>query len=90
MEFSAKSLLSKRVMSIDARELGILENIYISQNSGNMIYISIAKNEYSKYKKEKETILIPFNSICAIKDYIIVNNKNISLENKKNDQHNKI
>ncbi len=78
MKFSAKSILSKKVMSTDARELGLLENIYISQDSGNMIYISIYQKEQLKYNKDKKTILIPFNSICAIKDYIIVDKEKIN------------
>lgn len=78
MKYSAKSLLSKKVMSTDAIELGILDNIYISQKSGDMIYISIIQKEQQKYKKDVKTILIPFNSICAIKDYIIVEKEKIS------------
>lgn len=80
MKFSAKSLLYKKVMSTDGKELGILNNIYINSNKENMIYISISKKEQQKYKKNYESILIPFESINAIKDYIIIDKQKLKIE----------
>lgn len=68
MRFSVKSIISKKVMSIDAKEIGTLQNIYIN-NNGTIKYFSIIQK--NKYKKR--VMIIPFNLICTIKDYIIIN-----------------
>ena len=76
MKYNAKRLLdNKKIMSTDAKELGILEDIYIDAKTGNITDLVIRPSEgvdTAKYKKEEEKILVPFSAVSAVKDYIIV------------------
>lgn len=75
-KYYAKNLLdNKRVMSTDAKELGILENILIDSKTGNIIDLIVRPNpsiDISKYRKEDNYILLPFSAVSAVKDYVIV------------------
>ena len=62
-------------MATDGTEIGALSNIVIEIKGGNIIDLMITPNpnfDASRYKKVDNYILMPFNSVSAIKDYIIV------------------
>ena len=71
----ARNLLHKQVMATDGTEIGTLSNIIIESKGANIIDLMITPNpnfDTSKYKKVDNYILMPFDSVSAIKDYIIV------------------
>ncbi|HET8686892.1 MAG TPA: PRC-barrel domain-containing protein [Methanosarcina sp.] len=71
----AKNLFNKQVMATDGTEIGILNNIVVEIKGGNVIDLMVAPNpnfDTSRYRKADNFILIPFSSVSAIKDYIII------------------
>lgn len=71
----AKNLFNKQVMATDGTEIGILSNIVVEIKGGNIIDLIVTPNiniDTSRYRKEDNFILIPFDSVSAIKDYIII------------------
>lgn len=74
----AKSLTNKRVMLTDGSELGFASNVVIDTKSGELVYLVVKPNpnaDISKYKKEANYVLIPFEAVRAAKDYAIVDKK---------------
>lgn len=62
-------------MATDGTEIGSLSNIVIEIKGGNIIDLMIAPNpnfDTSRYQKADNYILMPFDAVSAIKDYIIV------------------
>ncbi|MCL2862920.1 MAG: PRC-barrel domain-containing protein [Methanimicrococcus sp.] len=76
MKYYAKRLLdNKKVMSTDAKEIGMLQDIQINAKTGTIMDLVVRPAEgldTTKYQKEEENILIPFSSVSAVKDYVIV------------------
>ncbi len=71
----AKNLFNKQVMATDGTEIGILNNIVVEIKGGNVIDMMVTPNvnfDTSRYRKADNFILIPFSSVSAIKDYIII------------------
>ncbi|NLI61792.1 MAG: PRC-barrel domain containing protein [Methanosarcinaceae archaeon] len=75
-KYNARNLLDNmKVMSTDAKELGILDNILIDSRTGSILELKVLPNpdlDTSKYRREGDYIILPFNSVSAIKDYVIV------------------
>jgi len=73
--FAKNLLFHKQVMATDGTEIGMLSNIIIDSKGGSIIDLMITPNpnfDTSRYKKVDNYILMPFDSVSAIKDYIIV------------------
>ncbi len=73
--FARNLLFNKQVMATDGTEIGTLSNIIFEIKGGNIIDMMITPNpnfDTSRYKKMDNYILMPFDSVSAIKDYIIV------------------
>ena len=71
----ARNLFNKQVMATDGTEIGVLSNIVVEIRGGNIIDMMVIPNpnfETTRYRKEDNFILIPFDSVSAIKDYIII------------------
>lgn len=72
----ARNLLSnKQVMATDGTEIGTLANVLLEIKGGNLIDMVVRPNiklDTSKYRKEDNYVLLPFDSVSAVKDYIIV------------------
>ncbi|KXS44743.1 MAG: PRC-barrel domain-containing protein [Methanolobus sp. T82-4] len=71
----AKNLSSKQVMATDGTEIGILFNIVMDAATGNLINLIVKPDmslDTSKYQTDDQYILLPFESVRAIKDYIVV------------------
>ncbi|MEZ5334552.1 MAG: PRC-barrel domain-containing protein [Methanolobus sp.] len=71
----AKNLSSKQVMATDGTEIGILFNIVMDIGSGEIIDLIVKPDmslDTSRYKTDEQYILLPFESVRAIKDYIVV------------------
>lgn len=76
----AKNLSSKQVMATDGTELGVLFNIVMDGKTGDLMDLIVKPDmslDISKYKTDDQYILLPFTSVRAIKDYIVVD-KNIA------------
>ena len=76
----AKNLSSKQVMATDGTEIGILFNIVMDVATGHIINLIVKPDmslDTSKYQTDDQYILLPFESVRAIKDYIVVD-KNIA------------
>jgi len=77
----ARNLRDKQVVSSNGVTLGVLNNIVIDVRSGSIEDLVVKPDiglEKVKYKDEGEFILMPFSSVRAIKDYIVVD-KTMSL-----------
>ncbi|MDD4621483.1 MAG: PRC-barrel domain-containing protein, partial [Methanosarcina sp.] len=71
----ARNLFNKQVMATDGTEIGTLNNIVVEIKGGNIIDMLVTPNpnfDTSRYRKANNFILIPFDSVSAIKDYIII------------------
>lgn len=71
----ARNLRDKQVMSSDGITLGILNNIVIDVKTGEVIDLVVKPDialDKHKYQVEDEFILVPFEAVRAIKDYIVV------------------
>ncbi|MDD3042805.1 MAG: PRC-barrel domain-containing protein [Methanosarcinaceae archaeon] len=83
-KFAKELLANKQVMATDGTEIGMLRNIVMEVKGGNLIDLIVTPNENldtSRYKKEDEYILLPFASVSAIKDYIIIDKMKIRSDN---------
>ncbi|MCQ1536210.1 PRC-barrel domain containing protein [Methanosarcina sp. KYL-1] len=73
--FARNLLFNKQVMATDGTEIGTLSNIVVEIKGGRIIDLMVTPNvnlDISRYKKEDTYILLPFDSVSAIKDYIII------------------
>ena len=71
----AKNLSSKQVMATDGTELGVLFNMVMDVKTGDLIDLLIKPDlalDTSKYQTDDQYIIVPFESVRAIKDYIVV------------------
>lgn len=62
-------------MATDGTEIGTLSNVVVEIKGGNVIDLMVTPNvnfDTSRYRKVDNYILIPFSSVSAIKDYIII------------------
>ncbi|MDQ1254370.1 PRC-barrel domain-containing protein [Methanosarcina sp. Z-7115] len=73
--FARNLLFNKQVMATDGTEIGTLSNIVVEIKGGNIIDLMVTPNvnlDTSRYKKVDNYILVPFDSVSAVKDYIII------------------
>jgi sporulation protein YlmC with PRC-barrel domain len=73
--FARNLLFNKQVMATDGTEIGTLSNVVVEIKGGNVIDLMVSPNpafDISRYRKADNFILIPFSSVSAIKDYIII------------------
>ena len=78
MQIFAKNLRNKQVMSSDGMTIGILSNLVIDVNTGDIIDLVIKPDmglDKEKYKIDDDFVLISFDAVRAIKDYIVVDKK---------------
>ena len=71
----AKNLSSKQVMATDGTELGVLFNMIMDVKTGDLVDLLIKPDlalDTSKYQTDDQYIIVPFESVRAIKDYIVV------------------
>ncbi|HII06510.1 MAG TPA: photosystem reaction center subunit H [Methanotrichaceae archaeon] len=74
----ARSLAGKEIVTMGGTVLGELENIILDPETGKLIDLLVKPDselELARYRKEGKLILVPFHSVCALKDYIVVDEK---------------
>ncbi len=75
MGILAKKLFNKKVMLTDGSELGIINNIIMDSNTGDLIYLVVKPNhmvDISKYERQNSYVIIPFEAVKAAKDYALI------------------
>jgi sporulation protein YlmC with PRC-barrel domain len=77
-EIFAKNLSNKQVMGSDGTDLGALYDLVIDVNTGDILDIMVKPDpdlNIQEFKIENDFLLLPFDSVRAIKDYIVVDRK---------------
>ena len=71
----AGSIAGMEIVNIGGTVLGELENMVFDTETGELIDLVVKPNSglpRNKYREDGKYVLIPFNSVSAIKDYIVV------------------
>lgn len=71
----AKNLSNKQVMATDGTEIGVLYNVVMDIETSRLVNLVVKPDmalDASKYQYDGQYITIPFGSVRAIKDYIVV------------------
>ena len=71
----AGSIAGMEIVNIDGTVLGELENMVFDIETGDLIDLVVKPDSElprNKYREDGKYVLIPFDSVCAIKDYIVV------------------
>jgi len=75
----AKQLAGKKLITSDGEEVGKLVDMYISEITGKIESLIIEPNVDNptarRLKKEEGMILIPYASVLAVSDHIILDKK---------------
>lgn len=69
------SIAGKEVVNIDGAVLGVLENVIFEVKTGKMVDLVVKPDKdlnRMKYREEGRFVLIPFASVVAIKDYVVI------------------
>lgn len=80
--FPSKMLNNKTIISKGGRKFGEVEDLIFEVKSGEILYI-VVKNptEFLEHldidKDEEGNLLIPFSSVIAIGDFLVVNEEEI-------------
>jgi sporulation protein YlmC with PRC-barrel domain len=77
----AKQLAGKKIITNDGEDLGKLIDIMISESSGKMEHLMVEPNPDNAtardMHKEDGLIILPYDSVLASSDHVIVDKKNI-------------
>jgi sporulation protein YlmC with PRC-barrel domain len=71
----AGSIAGKEIVNIDGAVLGKLENLIFEIQTGKLVDLIVKPDselDRLKYREEGKNVLIPFSSVVAVKDYIVV------------------
>jgi sporulation protein YlmC with PRC-barrel domain len=71
----AGSIAGKKIVNISGAVLGELENITFDVQTGKMIDLVVKPDselDRHKYREEGKYVRIPYSSLVAVKDYIVV------------------
>ncbi len=74
----ATSLGGKKVINMDGMVIGELENIILDMKTGKLVDLVVKPNTKVRGNKRRENgkfVRIPFEAVCAIKEYIVVDEK---------------
>lgn len=71
----AGNLAGKEIVTVEGTILGDVENMVFDIQTGALVDLVVkpdAELQRQKYREDGKFILIPFNSVRAVKDYIVV------------------
>ena len=71
----AGSIAGKEIVNIDGTVLGELENVVFELKTGKLVDLVVKPDSELnrlKYREDGKNVLIPFTSVVAVKDYIVV------------------
>ena len=69
------SIAGKEIVNIDGMVLGELEDVIFDAQTGKLVDLLVKPNKElnrMKYREDGRFVLIPFGSVVAIKDYIVI------------------
>ncbi|MHB8119097.1 MAG: PRC-barrel domain-containing protein [Methanothrix sp.] len=69
------SIAGKEIVNIDGMVLGELEDVIFEVQTGKLVDLLVKPNKElnrMKYREDGRFVLIPFASVVAIKDYIVI------------------
>jgi len=69
------SIAGKEIVNIDGMVLGDLEDVIFDVQTGKLVDLLVKPNKElnrMKYREDGRFVLIPFASVVAIKDYIVI------------------
>ncbi len=69
------SIVGKEIVNIDGAVLGELENVIFEVQTGKLVDLMVKPDSglnRTKYREDGKFVLIPFSSVVAVKDYIVV------------------
>ncbi len=69
------SIVGKEIVNIDGAVLGELENVIFEVQTGKLADLVVKPDSglnRTKYREDGKFVLIPFSSVVAVKDYIVV------------------
>jgi sporulation protein YlmC with PRC-barrel domain len=71
----AGSIAGKEIVNIDGAVLGELENVIFDVQTGKLIDLIVKPDSQlnrHKYREDGKYVLIPYSSLVAVKDYIVI------------------
>ncbi|WOX55823.1 MULTISPECIES: PRC-barrel domain-containing protein [unclassified Methanoculleus] len=71
----SRALARKRVMSNDGMLIGVIKNIMIDLSTGQVVDLIVKPDDTFRtdgYRMDGDRMLVPFESVKDIKDYIVV------------------
>jgi sporulation protein YlmC with PRC-barrel domain len=71
----AGSIAGMEIVNTDGTVLGRLENMVVDLKTGELIDLVVKPDSAlrpNRYREDGKYVLIPYGSVCAIKDYIVV------------------
>ncbi len=71
----AGNLAGKQIVTVEGTILGDVENMVFDIQTGALVDLVVkpdAQLDRQKYREEGKFILVPFGSVKAVKDYIVV------------------
>jgi sporulation protein YlmC with PRC-barrel domain len=74
----AKNLSKKNVMSSDGSVIGVLYNIVMDVRTGELVNLVVKPDmsvDKSRYQLEGNYILIGFDAVRAVRDFIVVDKR---------------
>jgi sporulation protein YlmC with PRC-barrel domain len=78
----ARQLSGRKVISNEGEDLGRVVDVAINEVSGAMEYIVLDPNHdsptVSKLKKVNTKAYLPFETVMAVSDYVVVDKRHIS------------
>ena len=83
------SIAGKEVVNIDGAVLGVLENVIFEVKTGKMVDLVVKPDKdlnRMKYREEGRFVLIPFASVVAIKDYVVIDESRAVKDTGPNEQ----
>ena len=71
----AGSIAGKEIVTVEGTILGHVENMVFDIQTGALVDLVVKPDtelSRQKYREDGKFVLIPFDSVCAVKDYIVV------------------
>ena len=71
----AGNLAGKEIVTVEGTILGHVENMVFDIQTGVLVDLVVKPDSEiisKKYREDGKFVLIPFDSVCAVKDYIVV------------------
>ena len=77
-----REILGKHVVTKEGRKLGIIKDITFETRTGELIHLVLTNitpysNKLNLESSPKGEVLIPYNSIIAISDFVVVSEEDI-------------